>query len=564
MTATTPQPLDAPRPCRVSPLMTVSLAAGAVLLTHLWMLGGPPLARTEAHRALTGHEILQTGHWLVTTLYGNVYLRKPPGFYWVVALSESILGANGWGWRVPSALASACMAAAVALMTRRWFGPRAGLIGGLSYVALVPLWAQGRSADIDALNMLASATCALIVLHLNWSGTPRPYLWAGLLALAAGAMLMVKGPAGGAPLLAALVAPSIAMRDWKPLRRAAVWLALAAGVAVFAAWAFAAWRYLSAHNLTLDLRGVEELRSRVAGRGISQWIDVAAVPAELFAFALPLSLAAILASLRPTRDAVLPDAARLARALAAALVGALVIGVLGGVNNVRYGYVALPLLCPLVGLVGDTWASGAYSVATQRLLRQVLTVTTLGYAAFAATLLVQTWRVHGDRPLLIGIAVALALATIWSVAGWLRQRLASAATGSLVVVLALGLAYAHRKNQERVEFSAQKAGLKLGKTVGQGTRVLTDRMVMFKPELFYYAQVDVDYQLTSLEQPHDLGAATWVVFHDDEWTAWHDAMPDRFRNVTPLPIVGDGAVVALYDPVPGTSPAADETPKASP
>lgn len=528
--------------------MVAFVSAAAVLLTHLWFLGGPPLARTEAHRALTGHEILQTGHWLVPTLYGDVYLRKPPGFYWVVAVSESIFGANGWGWRLPSALASAGMAGAAALFAARWFGARAGLIAGLSYLALIPLWAQGRSADIDALNMFASASAALLVLHLNWSGAARPGAAAGLLALAVAVMMMVKGPAGGAPLLAAMVAPSLLLRDWRPLRRPALWLALGAGVAVFAVWAISAWVYVHRHGLVRDLRGVDELVTRVAGRGLTQWIEVIRVPFELFAYALPFSLAALVA----TRPAVLATidlpAARLARALVATLAGSLLLGVLAGVNNVRYAYVVVPLICPLVGLVGAAWAEGSLNASAQKLLRQVMTVTTLGYALFAALLLRKLWIAHVDRSIAAVLLVLLIAATLFSLASWVRQRAAAGAAGVLAVVLVLGLAYAHHRNFERTRFSAHEAGLTLREAVGAGSTVTTDMMVMARPELFYYAQVHVDYRFSGFEKPHELESAMWIVFHETEWAKWKAAMPGRFSQVQPLAITGDNAVVARYTP----------------
>jgi 4-amino-4-deoxy-L-arabinose transferase-like glycosyltransferase len=114
-----------------------------VLLCMSWRLGDAPLAGTEGHRAITAHEMVQTGRWLIPRIYGEPYLAKPPLHYWTLALSESLFGSTSeWAYRLPSVLAAAMLAAALCLTAHRWFGPPAGVVSGICFLALITLWAQ--------------------------------------------------------------------------------------------------------------------------------------------------------------------------------------------------------------------------------------------------------------------------------------------------------------------------------------------------------------------------------------------------------------------------------------
>ena len=65
--------------------VVIVLALCAVVF---WVrLGADGLGATEGHRAVPGWEMLDTGRWLVPTMFDQPYLRKPPGMSWAVALS---------------------------------------------------------------------------------------------------------------------------------------------------------------------------------------------------------------------------------------------------------------------------------------------------------------------------------------------------------------------------------------------------------------------------------------------------------------------------------------------
>src|SRR2546423_3601291 len=86
--STTLSPTSAPvthsiaRPPRVRDAVMVFLFA---LACFSFSLGAAPLAGTEGHRAITAHQMVQRGSYLIPTLYGYTYLKKPPLHYWILA-----------------------------------------------------------------------------------------------------------------------------------------------------------------------------------------------------------------------------------------------------------------------------------------------------------------------------------------------------------------------------------------------------------------------------------------------------------------------------------------------
>ena len=80
------------------------LAAIAIALLFFWGLGSVPfLSVNEARRAVTVREMREAGSWLLPYMNGDLYLSKPPFFYWVGLVSTAVLGSlSEWSMRLPS------------------------------------------------------------------------------------------------------------------------------------------------------------------------------------------------------------------------------------------------------------------------------------------------------------------------------------------------------------------------------------------------------------------------------------------------------------------------------
>src|ERR1019366_2529735 len=182
-------------PARAFCQMVLIFVAG--LFIYGWKLGDAPIAGTEPLRALVAHQMVQSGNLLIPSIYGELYLRKPPLQYWIVAATEKLAGVgNEFVWRLPSAIGSAFLAGFLAWWTGRWFGASARLVAGFSCLALIALWSQDRGGDIDALDTLASVVAACCILEIGFGPTRRQWLWSIALGISSGAMLLLKGPAG--------------------------------------------------------------------------------------------------------------------------------------------------------------------------------------------------------------------------------------------------------------------------------------------------------------------------------------------------------------------------------
>ena len=322
----------------MSALRAAALVFLVSLAAYCFMLGDAHLAGTEGQRALTAHQMVQSGHWLLPRLYGQLYLKKPPLAYWMIAISETIFHrASEWVWRFPSALFSALLAAGICLFSESWFGRPAGIVAGFSHLALVATWAQNRSADIDAMNSAASVLAACGLIHLQVGPVKHRALTIILTGLAIGAALLIKGPAGLTIIGGAIFAPWIVQKklNWRSL------IPLAIGLCCFATYALAAYLRIRADHLPLDLSGLSEAEAKATPTA-AHILAILALPFILVVYALPVSLV-IPVVWKDTRPRV--------RSVLLAVALAMAFAMCSGMTNPRYAYVILPMLCPLVGAV---------------------------------------------------------------------------------------------------------------------------------------------------------------------------------------------------------------------
>jgi hypothetical protein len=171
-------------------------AALALLCAALFFYGINigELYRTEALRALIARGFLESGNWLVPTLYGEPLLTKPPVMYSAIAACGWFFGEiTEWSARLPSALAATAL-----VFLFYWYARRQlGSIGGLIVAAILPcgfLWLdKAAAAEIDMLQV-AWTGAALLFFFRAAEACERPgvhgFGWwlAALLCVAGGAL----------------------------------------------------------------------------------------------------------------------------------------------------------------------------------------------------------------------------------------------------------------------------------------------------------------------------------------------------------------------------------------
>ena len=182
--------------------------------------------------------MLETGDWITPCAGAQVYLGKPPLFYWTQALFIRLLGPTVLAARLPSALA----VAATSLILWFWMKKRgregAGWLAAIFY-ALCPLtMGLARIAMTDALLTLW-LTVAIIGSIEGYGGNRQGYL---VMALGAGLATMTKGPIGFLLPGATFVLWLIWKRDLKELRKPVFLLGMALFLALVLPWHLAVWR----------------------------------------------------------------------------------------------------------------------------------------------------------------------------------------------------------------------------------------------------------------------------------------------------------------------------------
>lgn len=522
------------------------------VVCHINRLGDSPVAGTEPHRVLAAQAMNASGEFVVPTLYGKVYLAKPPLNYWQLALAERVTGdANPWVWRFPAALSAILFALVAALYARRWFdaeaGPAAAFACGFSFFALLPVWSQSRIAEIDGPNTAAAGIAALALLDIGFFSVGRRRMSSAIvLLLSVAALSLYKGPAGLLPVAAVAIGGSIATRRYRWLLRPAVWLPILLGVAALAVWAWQVSERVP--TLSDDNRsGGEELAGRIAfWEDPAILLNVVLTPLALLGYALPLSAAPLFVGRTKAATFTLP----IVRACVGACIAALVLCGLAMLQEPRYGYVVLPLLCPLVGAIVAAWRRGELDESALNLLRLIAAVFTIAMSIAAVVMIVMI-RDQPDAPWAYwGLRIVLALGfTVGAIVLWDKRnpRVKAGAAVLVAAVLLAAMSHADYQVHRNSQRSAASAAPRLVGLVGRDAPVVAERMVMIRPELFYYAEVEVQRPpgQTIVESWAEV-RGSWIVFHDrQEFDALDESLKAQLVDITRLPQPTEAVVARL-------------------
>ncbi|BBL72493.1 ArnT family glycosyltransferase [Methylogaea oryzae] len=235
----------------------------------LWGLGDIPLlSLNEARRAVPIQEMLASGDWLLPRLNGQLYITKPPLFYWLGAAVAALSGGAGeWAVRLPSALAALAVLWGVYRVALDLFGRWPALFAVQILLANAGFATFARRAEIE---MLLTALCSLSLLAaLGYvaQNRSRRWLWLsyGLLGLA----LLTKGPVALLFVTLPLLGYALFRRDaraWQALRCVEGWALL---LAVGASWYGAVVADLGLDAWLGVIRG-DMLGKMQGGEGVSE------------------------------------------------------------------------------------------------------------------------------------------------------------------------------------------------------------------------------------------------------------------------------------------------------
>lgn len=172
----------------------------ALFVVALWAaiylpaLGVPEIKGEEGRRILPAVAMLDTGRWLVPTLNGEPYLRKPPLINWAIAGSMRLFGQRSeWAARLPSTLGLLGLALLTLAAVGGWRGGTTGVAAAAFLLTGIGLIAKGREAEIEPLYVAFTGGAILVWVAGYARGGNR---WARWLAVGPllGLGLLLKGP----------------------------------------------------------------------------------------------------------------------------------------------------------------------------------------------------------------------------------------------------------------------------------------------------------------------------------------------------------------------------------
>ncbi len=205
---------------RLVPARAALLGAAFAAIVTLPGLGNGTLwDNSETAYGEVAREILLTHDWVVMHLNGHAWFIQPPLYFWIAALFAQLLGITELAMRLPAALATIAMGAAIGYATARIAGGRAGAIAAIVLSTSLMQAIVGRLAIMDALLDLF-VTAAILWWYRALepldpaaleAGKRSTAFLCGAAALALG--MLAKGPV--APVIVVLVVGLWLAWEWR-------------------------------------------------------------------------------------------------------------------------------------------------------------------------------------------------------------------------------------------------------------------------------------------------------------------------------------------------------------
>lgn len=332
--------VDADGTSSTSALLLLLLVAA---LLYLPELGAVDFHREEGRRVLPAREMLASGDFVLPTLWGEPYLSKPPGIFWLQALAQTFAGGlSEVAARLVSVFATLATALGLFALGRRLYGASAGLYAGLLYLLATESLTKGRLAEIEA--PLALAVFAAT--GLWWLGRSS---WVACLGsgLALAAALLLKGPAALVFFLGPPIALAVLDRAPRLVLSPRLFVPLLLGAGLASLWVVALF-----DSVGRDVP-MNAWTGQVGGQGGRTLAEYASergsfLLGTLFAFAPAAWLLFASAGTAAGRSLARAKGARMA--LAAAASGWLFFLVFPG-TSVRYVFPALPFVALAAGVL---------------------------------------------------------------------------------------------------------------------------------------------------------------------------------------------------------------------
>ncbi|WP_081443474.1 ArnT family glycosyltransferase [Haloterrigena turkmenica] len=228
--------------------IAVLLAAGVYV--YYVDLGGSTLQSfDEAIYASIARRLSRGGSWIVprvdwaadgAVVAEMLFLQKPPGAFWLQAISMRVFGATAFGARFPSATFAITTGVLAYVFGRDLFDRRAGFVAGLVWLTTPYVFAGmngGRNGGTDT----ALVFFGTLFVYLVWKGVADDRRYLAYAGFPAAGALLVKGLAAGTfPLALLALVPFDLLGRRRLLSREAV-IGAAVTLVLALPWPILAW-----------------------------------------------------------------------------------------------------------------------------------------------------------------------------------------------------------------------------------------------------------------------------------------------------------------------------------
>jgi dolichol-phosphate mannosyltransferase len=171
-------------------------------------LSYPLVEPDEGRYAEIGRCMAASNDWIVPRFNGELYLDKPPLFYWLVGICVRLFGAQEWSVRLVPSTATFLTILATYFFGRRMLGERRALLGMFALTLMGGVILAGRMLILDAVLTLM-VVLALFTAHEAVRGDCLRKRWWLSSAFFCALGILVKGP-----VALALVVPPVLAYSW--------------------------------------------------------------------------------------------------------------------------------------------------------------------------------------------------------------------------------------------------------------------------------------------------------------------------------------------------------------
>ncbi len=407
--------------------------------TFLPNLGAGELDNEEGRRAWPAREMLESGDYVLPTIFGRPYLAKPPAYFWAVAsVGKARGGVDEVATRLPAAIATLLTALAILIWVRRRTGPSGSTFGAVAaglWLVAFEVHKKGALGELEA----QLALFLFLSIGCLWLGRNGAWRWMILGGIALAGATLTKGPPALLFHGAALISLLWTVPETRRRLGIQVWVPFVIGTAALVIWSL----MIRSRPEVQDALGTWQ--KEIAGRGsdsVTVWAkERLTLVVGLFVALVPASLMWLVCARKETRTALRADT-EYRFVMRLIVISVIALALTPGVR-VRYAYPLGPWIAVAAGLsIGAAYEEGPKAWARTRwtlILPGLLCVAYIAstFALFTRDLPVEFGRlgsvvpiagitglgwIHRYRktaqPDVVGMFAISVLASAWTVVRW--------------------------------------------------------------------------------------------------------------------------------------------------